>query len=108
MKKVKTTCAYCGVGCGISATVTGGRNVTIAGDKDHPANFGKHLRHIIDTAQRQAGDNRVKVRCPERQPLTCPGTDTTGTGLSANRAAARRFMPSEGSTTVSRVTFRGS
>ncbi|MEO5597694.1 MAG: molybdopterin-dependent oxidoreductase [Novosphingobium sp.] len=38
---VRTTCAYCGVGCGISATVTGERTVTIAGDKDHPANFGK-------------------------------------------------------------------
>ena len=41
MKKVCTTCPYCGVGCGISATVTGSRAVTIAGDKDHPANLGK-------------------------------------------------------------------
>ena len=41
MKKVKTTCAYCGVGCGITAEVTGPRSVRIAGDKDHPANFGK-------------------------------------------------------------------
>ena len=41
MKKIKTTCAYCGVGCGISATVTGARTVKIKGDKDHPANFGK-------------------------------------------------------------------
>jgi assimilatory nitrate reductase catalytic subunit len=41
MKKVRTTCAYCGVGCGISATVTGVRAVKIEGDKDHPANFGK-------------------------------------------------------------------
>jgi assimilatory nitrate reductase catalytic subunit len=41
VKAVRTTCAYCGVGCGISATVTGPREVTIAGDADHPANFGK-------------------------------------------------------------------
>ncbi len=41
MRKIKTTCAYCGVGCGISATVTGTRSVKIEGDKDHPANFGK-------------------------------------------------------------------
>jgi assimilatory nitrate reductase catalytic subunit len=41
MKTVRTTCAYCGVGCGIAATVTGERQVKIAGDKDHPANFGK-------------------------------------------------------------------
>ncbi len=41
MREVRTTCAYCGVGCGIRATVTGERSVTIKGDADHPANFGK-------------------------------------------------------------------
>lgn len=38
---IRTTCAYCGVGCGISATVTGDHAVTIAGDAAHPANFGR-------------------------------------------------------------------
>ncbi|MGH6697616.1 molybdopterin-dependent oxidoreductase [Sphingopyxis sp.] len=38
---VRTTCAYCGVGCGIRATVTGERTVEIAGDPDHPANRGR-------------------------------------------------------------------
>jgi assimilatory nitrate reductase catalytic subunit len=38
---VKTTCAYCGVGCGVLATATGARSATIAGDPAHPANFGK-------------------------------------------------------------------
>ncbi|MFM2099296.1 MAG: hypothetical protein RLZZ366_835 [Pseudomonadota bacterium] len=37
----KTTCAYCGVGCGIIATPTGERTAIIAGDPDHPANLGK-------------------------------------------------------------------
>ncbi len=37
----KTTCAYCGVGCGIIATPTGTRAAEIKGDPDHPANFGK-------------------------------------------------------------------
>ncbi len=41
MKAIRTTCAYCGVGCGISAQVTGERTVEIAGDPDHPANKGK-------------------------------------------------------------------
>ncbi|MBV1917944.1 MAG: hypothetical protein KUG65_07780, partial [Sphingomonadaceae bacterium] len=34
MTAVQTTCAYCGVGCGMTATVTGARSVTVAGDKD--------------------------------------------------------------------------
>ena len=41
MDAVRTTCAYCGVGCGIRATRTGERAVTIEGDPDHPANRGK-------------------------------------------------------------------
>jgi assimilatory nitrate reductase catalytic subunit len=38
---VRTTCPYCGVGCGISASITGARAVTIKGDADHPANGGR-------------------------------------------------------------------
>jgi assimilatory nitrate reductase catalytic subunit len=41
VKTVRTTCAYCGVGCGIVATVKGPREVTIIGDPAHPANRGK-------------------------------------------------------------------
>ncbi len=41
MTAIRTTCAYCGVGCGIRATVTGDRAVTIEGDADHPANAGR-------------------------------------------------------------------
>jgi assimilatory nitrate reductase catalytic subunit len=41
MAPIRTTCAYCGVGCGIQATITGERTVEIAGDPQHPANFGK-------------------------------------------------------------------
>ncbi|QAY77509.1 nitrate reductase [Sphingosinicella sp. BN140058] len=40
-KAVRTTCAYCGVGCGILATRTGPRSIEIAGDPDHPANHGR-------------------------------------------------------------------
>jgi assimilatory nitrate reductase catalytic subunit len=38
---IRTTCAYCGVGCGVLATPLGDRAVRIAGDPDHPANRGK-------------------------------------------------------------------
>jgi assimilatory nitrate reductase catalytic subunit len=40
---INTTCAYCGVGCGVKATVTDAsqRIVTIQGDTEHPANFGR-------------------------------------------------------------------
>lgn len=39
---IKTTCPYCGVGCGIVATVDdSGGEVAVSGDKTHPANFGR-------------------------------------------------------------------
>jgi assimilatory nitrate reductase catalytic subunit len=38
---VKTTCPYCGVGCGIVATKTSDRTVEVKGDPDHPANRGR-------------------------------------------------------------------
>ncbi len=39
-KKYKTTCCYCGVGCGIVATDLGNGKISIEGDKDHPVNRG--------------------------------------------------------------------
>ncbi|MEY8200296.1 MAG: molybdopterin-dependent oxidoreductase [Colwellia sp.] len=39
---VKTTCSYCGVGCGITASVNSEtREVIVVGDDDHPSNFGR-------------------------------------------------------------------
>lgn len=38
---VRTTCPYCGVGCGVLATRQDDGRVEIAGDPDHPANFGQ-------------------------------------------------------------------
>ncbi|TCV73660.1 assimilatory nitrate reductase (NADH) alpha subunit apoprotein [Neorhizobium sp. R1-B] len=37
----RTTCPYCGVGCGVIASVDGTGTVKIAGDADHPANYGR-------------------------------------------------------------------
>ncbi|MBV9994480.1 MAG: nitrate reductase [Caulobacteraceae bacterium] len=36
----RTTCPYCGVGCGIAAR-SDGRSLQVEGDPDHPANFGR-------------------------------------------------------------------
>src|SRR6266702_1512140 len=41
LRATKTTCPYCGVGCGVLATPDGQGGAAIAGDPDHPANFGR-------------------------------------------------------------------
>lgn len=38
---VHTTCPYCGVGCGVVATLRPDGQIAVRGDPDHPANFGK-------------------------------------------------------------------
>ena len=38
---VRTTCPYCGVGCGLLAMPDGQGGATISGDPTHPANFGR-------------------------------------------------------------------
>jgi len=38
---VRTTCPYCGVGCGVLARPDGRGGVAIEGDPDHPANKGR-------------------------------------------------------------------
>ncbi|KTQ98680.1 nitrate reductase [Aureimonas ureilytica] len=37
----RTTCPYCGVGCGVLASPQPDGTVAISGDPDHPANFGR-------------------------------------------------------------------
>ena len=39
--EVRTTCPYCGVGCGIIARRAQDGSITIKGDPEHPANFGR-------------------------------------------------------------------
>jgi len=38
---IRTTCPYCGVGCGVLANIDEAGVVSVTGDPDHPANFGK-------------------------------------------------------------------
>ncbi len=41
MKETRTTCPYCGVGCGVIIESTGTQITGVRGDPDHPANFGR-------------------------------------------------------------------
>ena len=39
-KWIKTTCPYCGTGCGVEANIDSNQKVTIRGDESHPTNRG--------------------------------------------------------------------
>jgi assimilatory nitrate reductase catalytic subunit len=40
-RATRTTCPYCGVGCGVLGTPDGSGSAAISGDPEHPANFGR-------------------------------------------------------------------
>ena len=41
MVQTRSTCPYCGVGCGVLIEHDGAQITGVAGDPDHPANFGR-------------------------------------------------------------------
>ena len=41
MKQVRSTCCYCGTGCGVVIETDGERITGVTGDEAHPANRGK-------------------------------------------------------------------
>ena len=40
-QETKSTCCYCGVGCGVIINSEAGKIITVRGDPEHPANFGR-------------------------------------------------------------------
>ena len=57
-RRLHTTCAYCGVGCGVEIPRSGDRNIEVRGLADHPANQGRlcvkgtHLGEVLPLQQR--------------------------------------------------------
>lgn len=41
MKETKSTCCYCGVGCGVIISSQNDKIINVKGDPTHPANFGR-------------------------------------------------------------------
>jgi assimilatory nitrate reductase catalytic subunit len=56
---VRTTCPYCGVGCGVLAVPDGAGGATVSGDPRHPANFGRLCSKGAALAETLALDQRL-------------------------------------------------
>jgi assimilatory nitrate reductase catalytic subunit len=56
---VKTTCPYCGVGCGIVADRQTDGAISVSGDKQHPANFGRLCSKGSALAETVGTDSRL-------------------------------------------------
>src|SRR5712691_9553046 len=66
LRATRTTCPYCGVGCGILATPEVGGGAAISGDPEHPANFGRLCSKGSALGETLAPDSRLlypMIRC---------------------------------------------
>ncbi len=59
MRECKTTCPYCGVGCGVIASRSDEGEISVRGDPDHPANFGKLCSKGLALAETLSLDDRL-------------------------------------------------
>jgi assimilatory nitrate reductase catalytic subunit len=56
---IRTTCPYCGVGCGILASRQPDGTVSVEGDPDHPSNFGRLCSKGAALAETLSLDGRL-------------------------------------------------
>lgn len=58
---IQTTCAYCGVGCGVDVALAGNQPTQLEGMPEHPANYGRLCvkgTHLLDTI---SNENRLSA-----------------------------------------------
>lgn len=72
---VKTTCAYCGVGCGVEARPLSNGELEIRGDRTHPANYGKLCTKGIALGKTVSHEGRLLAPMFNRK-LDNPKLDT--------------------------------
>jgi len=57
---IRTTCPYCGVGCGLRVSENKDGGFVVKGDPDHPANFGKLCSKGAALAETLGDENRLR------------------------------------------------
>jgi len=76
MRELKSTCCYCGVGCGVLIATDGARITGVRGDPDPPANFGRlctkgaTLHLTLEPAARAAYPELRTGRAVERERVS--------------------------------------
>ncbi|MEO3414658.1 molybdopterin-dependent oxidoreductase [Roseovarius sp. CAU 1744] len=67
--ETRSTCPYCGVGCGVLLRSDGQGGLSVRGDPDHPANFGRLCSKGSALAETVGGDGRLLM--PRVQGKDC-------------------------------------
>jgi assimilatory nitrate reductase catalytic subunit len=93
---VRTTCPYCGVGCGVLAALDGMGGAAIAGDPEHPANFGRLCSKGSALGETLSLDQRLlhpTVRCADGTLARVSWDDALGRVAGGLRGIIDRHGP---------------
>ncbi len=87
MRQTKSTCCYCGVGCGVLIESDDTRITGVSGDPDHPANFGRlctkgSTLHLADS-------NAARAQFPQLRATRAAARQRVGWDAALDHAAAR-------------------
>ncbi|MCL9774637.1 molybdopterin oxidoreductase family protein [Vibrio methylphosphonaticus] len=88
---IKSTCPYCGVGCGIEARPTSKGRLEIRGDKAHPSNYGKLCTKGIALGDTVITDGRLLSPTHRTRTLDAV-TETSKTWDEATSLVAQQFQ----------------
>ena len=86
--EVKSTCCYCGVGCGVLIETENGTITGVRGDPLHPANRGRLCTK--GATLNLTADHTYRLQFPE-QRILCGGASERGSWDVTLDAAATRF-----------------
>ncbi len=93
---VRTTCPYCGVGCGVLAAPDGTGGAAISGDSEHPANFGRLCSKGSALGETLSLDQRLlhpMLRCADGALARVGWDDALGRVARSLRDIAERHGP---------------
>jgi assimilatory nitrate reductase catalytic subunit len=91
VSETRTTCPYCGVGCGVLARVADDGAVSVAGDPQHPSNFGRLCSKGAALADTLDPANRLLHPQVDGERVTwAAALDTVASGI---RAAVHKHGP---------------
>jgi assimilatory nitrate reductase catalytic subunit len=84
MKETRSTCPYCGVGCGVIIRSEGNQITAVRGDPEHPANYGRLC--VKGTTLHLTASAEVSRQTRLLQPLQRRGRDAPLAPVSWNTA----------------------
>ncbi len=90
-ESVKTTCPYCGVGCGVVVSRNERGEISVRGDETHPSNFGKLCSKGAALADTLQLDHRLLY--PRVRGERATWDDTISTTASRFRQVIEQYGP---------------